>query len=342
MPIDAVLHSIHLRRKKNAVVFRNIDRLWDLARTAQSHQDLLDGLHPWNASTTLKFENTLPIFLAGFGFLQMLSLIIAPANIWFQLNFGMGCFMLFWAYLVYETKQPIQDVILHLEETALSKKYALQFDQQPQYLNVKFNTLQFIGHLKRLFPIFDRGTLSNEINRFASTVWEDESGQKHDLVIFQYHYIDELQIRDKNGDRVTVKEIHKDLWGVFVFNIETQGLAVTTNNRKFYYPYTSPWHSSDIQANQRLKFYGTDSLQTAKMMSPGFVLRLTEFFHDRQGDLLFHPEQRVMCYLGPHDLFKVSSRQKQITDISTLRGHLRTFKLAELERLQSALLTFLK
>lgn len=342
MPIDAVKHSIHIRRQKNEVVFQNIARLWHLGREAKSHQALLDGLHPWNAPIQLSFDNKLPLFLALFGTVQILTIIISPHNIWFQCNATLGFFILLWAYLTYETKQPLQDVIEYLEETALSHKYKLKFQQQPEHISIPLNSLQFIGHLKRLFPLFERGSLSNDISRYASTVWEDEDGKQHQVMVFQYHYVDELQTYDKNGDRVTVKEIHKDLWGVFVFDVAIQGLAISTSNKKFYYPYDYDWHSSDIQTNQKLKFYGSDPLQMAKIMSPGFVLRLADFFAHRQGDLLFHPEKQLLCYLGPHDLFKVSSRQKQINDISTLRGHLRTFKLIELEKLQQQLLQFLK
>ena len=41
-------------------------------------------------------------------------------------------------------------------------------------------------------------------------------------------------------------------------------------------------------------------------------------------------------------LFKISSRAKNIKDISALRGHLRTFKLPYLESLQRDLTQFLK
>ncbi len=62
--------------------------------------------------------------------------------------------------------------------------------------------------------------------------------------------------------------MHKDLWGVFVFDVDMQGLAITSMNTPFYYPYSFPWHSSEHQINQRLKFYGSDEMQTAKLMSP--------------------------------------------------------------------------
>ena len=48
----------------------------------------------------------------------------------------------------------------------------------------------------------------------------------------------------------------------------------------------------------------------------------------------------MLCYLGPHDLFQVSSKHHKINDISTLRGHLRTFKLIELEKLHTDLTQF--
>ena len=342
MPIESVQQSIHIRRKKNAVVFQNIARLWDLGRQAKTHQELLDGLHPWNGPITLKFENNLPLALALIGAMLVGAIFIAPSNIWMQGSVFLGCLLMFWAYISFEHRKPIDDVITYLEEIALSKKYQLGFQQQPQHISMPLNPIQFIGNLKRLFPLFERGSLSNELSRYASTVWEDENGQQHQVLVFQYHYVNEVQIRDKNGKAVRVTEVHKDLWGVFVFDIQIQGLAVTTSRKKFYSPYSHPWHSSDIRTNQRLSFYGSDPLQTAKLLSPGFVLRLADFFEQRQGDLLFHPENKMLCYLGPHDLFQVSSTQQNISDISTLRGHLRTFKLKQLEKLQHDLLQFLK
>ena len=56
MPHDTNKHSIHIRRKKNQVVFDNIDKLWGIARSADTAQEILDRLHPWKAPITLKFE----------------------------------------------------------------------------------------------------------------------------------------------------------------------------------------------------------------------------------------------------------------------------------------------
>ena len=342
MPLDTVKHSIHIRRKKNERVFQNIARLWEIGRQAQTQQDILDGLHPWNAPIVLKFENVLPLLLAAVGLFFVLLIFILPTNIWLQLGLVTGLFMIFWAYISYEDKKPIDDVIEYLEQQTIAKKYQLSFLQQPQHISVPLQPVLFIAHLKRLFPVFNQGTLSNDIPYYASTVWADEDGKQHQVMVFQYHFVNQVRVRDKDGNDVKVKEVHKDLWGVFVFDVEIQGLAITTARKNFYYPYSFPWHTSDIQTNEKLNIFGSDEMQTAKLLSPAFVLKLADFFAQRQGDLMFHPTSHTLCFLGPADLFKISTQAKKIQDISVLRGHLRTFKLPYLESLQRDLTHFLK
>lgn len=342
MPIDSVQRSIHIRRKKNAVVFQNIARLWDLGRKAHSHQDILDGLHPWNAPITLRFENLLPRLLALCGIICIVPVFFQASHFWAQLCFLAGLMMIFWAYISYEQDDPIEEVIEFLERESIAKKYQLQFGRQPQHISIPMNQAHFMAHLKNLFPVFNQGSISNDISNYASAVWDDEDGLQHQVLVFQYHYINEIKVRDKDANEVRLKEVHKDLWGVFVFDVEHQGIAITSINTPFYYPYSFPWHSSDIQINQKLKFYGSDEMNTAKLMSPGFVLRAADFFQSRQGDLMFHPVSKILCFLGPQDLFQVSSKSSKIEDISALRGHLRTFKLIALENLQKDLTIFLK
>ncbi|WP_291371009.1 MULTISPECIES: hypothetical protein [unclassified Acinetobacter] len=342
MPLDTVKHSIHIRRKKNERVFNNVARLWDITRKAQTHQDILDSLHPWNAPIVLKFENVLPLLLAAAGLFFILLIFINPGNIWIQISLISGFFMIFWAYISYEESKPVDEVIEYLEQQTIAKKYNLAFQQQPQHLSVPMQPVLFIAHLKRLFPVFNQGSISNDFPYYASTQWTDDEGKQHQVMVFQYHYVNEIRMRNKDGNEVQVKEVHKDLWGVFVFDVEVQGLAVTTANKDFYYPYSFPWHTSDIQINQKLNIFGSDEMQMAKQLTPAFVLRLDEFFAQRQGDLIFHPDSHILCFLGPADLFHISTRAKNIQDISALRGHLRTFKLPYLESLQLDLTQFLK
>ena len=64
MPIDTVQEAIHIRRKKNAQVFRNIARLWQIGQKSHNDQELLDALHPWREDHGLRFFNVLPYLLA--------------------------------------------------------------------------------------------------------------------------------------------------------------------------------------------------------------------------------------------------------------------------------------
>src|SRR5690606_7947953 len=143
MPIESVQQSIHIRRKKNAVVFQNIARLWEVGQQAKTNQQIFEGLHPWNDPITLKFENSLPLALAGIGLFLIGSIFIAPGNIWIQGSVFLGCLCIFWAYICYEQQQPLEEVIAFLEEQALAKKYQLAFQQQPQHISMPLNPLHF-------------------------------------------------------------------------------------------------------------------------------------------------------------------------------------------------------
>ena len=342
MPIDSVKHSIHIRRKKNALVFHNIDRLRELGRSALTHQDILDGLHPWKENKTLKFENKLPVLLGIIGIIFTLAIFISPSNISFQITSFLGCLMVFWAYITYENDDPIEDVISYLEKETISKKYQLAFNKQPAYLNNQLNSMLFIAKLKRLFPVFNQGTVKNNIQEYASTTWLDDNGKEHEVLTFMYRYTTEIKYKDKDGYTVRIKEIEKSLWGVFIFDVGIQGIAITSSNKIFDPPYTYSWHSSDIETNQKIKIFGCNELHMAKLVTPVLTLKLAQFFQHQYGDLLFHPEEKIMCFLGPKNLFQNSEQKKNIEDISSLRGHLRTFKLPYLEKLQHDLVHFLK
>ena len=341
MPIDSVRHSIHIRRKKNAVVFNNIDRLKELGRQARSHQDILDGLHPWNANHTLKFDNKLPLLLGILGAILSLAIFISPSNIWAQLCLFAGCSAIFWSYITYEDNEEIQSVTSYLEKTIIAKKYQLEFNRPPPYLGHTTNAHLFTVYLKNLFPIFNRGYHSNNIDSYASTTWIDHQGVEHSVLIFSYSYVTEAIEKQQHGVTVKTTEIEKRLWGAFIFNIDIQGLAVTSISKKFNYPYLHEWQSNYIAANRKIDFFGTSDMHLAKTLTPVLTLKLANFFNHQNGELLFHPDKNVMCFMGAKNLFQISKNDKTVEDISTLRGHLRTFKLPHLEQLQRDLMLFL-
>ncbi|MEC8055509.1 MAG: hypothetical protein VX136_00025, partial [Pseudomonadota bacterium] len=167
-------------------------------------------------------------------------------------------------------------------------------------------------------------------------------GHDYTAFFFQYSYIEETHFRFADGDKVTIRRTENNLWGVFIFETQIHGLAVTNRRQDIGFPYEVRWNSSDIQVNQQLQIYGMDQLHLVKMLNPALLLRLSDFFKSRKGELIFHSHQNMMCFLGDENLFEVSSRTREIQDISSLRGHLRTFRLKHYEQLCSDLSTFLK
>ena len=341
MPIDTVEQALHIRRKKNAQVFRNIARLWDIRQKSHSDQDLLDALHPWRDDHSLCFFNVLPFIL---GIVSVCTLVFGyffHPHIQYIFSLLAAFLTGFLAYLLYEPKEPLTQVITYLEQRMTVLRYGLQFQQLPAYLPIQAQPLLVISRLKQFFPLFNRGTESNEITQYASTTWHDGTTE-HQVLLFQYHYVSELPIfQEENSNQKIAKEIHKDLWGAFIFQMPVSGIAVSNKRSRFFEPYTSSWQSSDILINQELNIFGVDQHQLAKEISPSLTLKLHDFFQHFTGDLIYHHEEQILCYLGEQNLFQTASKRSEIHDISALRGHLRTMTMPQYQKFQQLMLNLI-
>ncbi len=342
MPIDTVEQALHIRRKKNAQVFRNIARLWDIGQKSHSDQDLLDALHPWRDDHSLCFFNVLPFIL---GIVSVCTLVFGyffHPHIQYIFSLLAAFLTGFLAYLLYEPKEPLTQVITYLEQHMTVLRYGLQFQQLPAYLPIQAQPLLVISRLKQFFPLFNRGTESNEITQYASTTWHDGTTE-HQVLLFQYHYVSELPIfQEENSNQKIAKEIHKDLWGAFIFQMPASGIAVSNKRSRFFEPYTSSWQSSDILINQELNIFGVDQHQLAKEISPSLTLKLHDFFQHFTGDLIYHHEEQILCYLGEQNLFQTASKRSEIHDISALRGHLRTMTMPQYQKFQQLMLNLIQ
>ena len=340
MPIDTVQEALHIRRKKNAQVFRNIARLWEIGQKSHNDQELLDALHPWREDHGLRFFNVLPYLLAITSISTLIFGYFLHPHIQFIWSF-LGAFLTgFLAYLLYEPKEPLTQVINYLEQRMTVLRYGLQFQQLPAYLPIQAQPLLVMSRLKQYFPLFNLGTESNEITQYASTTWHDGITE-HQVLLFQYHYISEMPIFQENNKKKIVKEIHKDLWGAFIFQMPALGVAVSNQRSRFFPPYTSSWQSSDILINQKLKIFGLDQHQLAKEVGPSMTLKLHDFFEHFSGDLIYHHEEQILCYLGEQNLFQTASKRSEIHDISALRGHLRTMTMPQYQKFQQLMLNLI-
>lgn len=343
MPIDTVQQLLHLRTQKNRQIMHNIERLWALGRQVHSVDDILQGLHPWGQPAQLKFYNTLPRLLI---ILSVLLLLCSPIFTW--PIWGFACVLLsgasvFLAYLIYEPRQPITEVIQFLEQRMMQLRYGLIPQQMPAHFQQLMRSTLVIHQLKEKFPLFDQGNTSNDIIEFAGTEWQDPQQQIWPVLIFQYQSISEVAFAHGKFQHIQRKQIRRQRWGAFVFQQPSLGLAVSDQGYDFAAPYLHRWSSADIISQRKLDIYGCDRLQLGKTLNPKMTLKLAEFYQQHSGELVFHPQEPILCYLGETDLFAVSHPKSidTIQNISDLRGYLRTLKMPGYQQFQQSMLNLL-
>ena len=342
MPIDTVQNLIHIRTNKNKKVMHNVARLWDISRQAHTPQDILDALHPWGENNNLVLNNFLPKLCIGLG---AMSLIMG----WFIHHYFPMVFTIliatFWfaiAYFSYESNEPVEQVIDELELKIKLLKYDLNFQKLPPHLSGTMNSMLVLGKLKQNFPLFNQGTESNDIVSFASTLWTDHEEQQHPILLFKYHYITEISVRDEQGNKYNVRKIEKDLWGCFLFETEALGFAASNRRSRLPHPYTTHWETADIDLNKKLNIYGYDQQQIARAITPSVTLRLSDLFENNQGDLIVHHDENILSFMTEHNIFNTVSRRDKgsIQNISDLRGYLRTLNMPNYEKFKQSMLNF--
>lgn len=343
MPVDTVHKLIHLRSKTNKRVMQNVARLWDLSRQAQSAQEILDGLHPWGKNNSLKFHNRFSYAFMLCGALSLILGVLFFNSIPIFFSILIACTWFFIGYISYESDDSIVEVIQALELKMKLFKDQLNFHKLPPHLTGVMSSVLVLGKLKQNFPLFNQGTESNEIERFASTTWVDQHQKSHPVLLFKYHYVSQLSIPHADGGQQKIKKIEKDLWGAFVFQVEPLGIAASNRRDHFFYPYTQSWQSSDIQLNQTLNIFGYDQQQLARTIRPALTLKLSDFFKDTQGDLVIHFDEHILCYMGEQNLFRSLSKKprKDIQNISDLRGYLRTLDMPDYQQFKQRMLNFI-
>lgn len=330
MPIEIVERWLHLTTQKNQQVMHNVARLWEIGQKAKSPQDILDGLHPWGDCKDLYFHNFIAQICFMVGVLILIFGWIIHAYIAFALTFCIGVLCLFIAYLIYEPSQPVDEVIGFLEHRMIELKYDFKNNQIPEYLPQYSHSTLVISKLKQAFPLFSKGNASNEITQYISTTWQIEN-KKLPVLLFHYRYISELSISHLNGEQNKIKSTYKNQWGAFIFGIEPLGVAANNRHGSFFEPYTKKWSTSDIFLNENVSIFGYDQQQLARIISPMLTLKLSDFFQNYSGEVIFHFEEKMLCYMGDQNLLARRQQKQKIRDTSHLRGHLRTLRMPEYE-----------
>lgn len=360
MPIISFKKGVKRTQRHNQKVYDELANLQQLCDETHNAEQLLEALAQ-TRNAPLKFNNQWIYTLGYVAIVCVLLMFIIPQLKWLWI---LAIFTLaFIAYLYYENNEPIEQCIANLEQKIIKCRYDLKYSEfsisVAHHYRGGSEAIRFLK--QRFYPLFEQGEISNTITNYASTTWVDSQGKSYPVLVFQYEYIfdtfvfkdyvpSDIKLLASIWNMLTAKHKSQEqgqkvehLWGVFVFNADVHGFAVSTENSYFPESYISEWKTADIQINKRLYIRGESDLHLAQMMTAQRVLLLNQLFTHRQGYLHCHDDMSIMCFLGKRPLLQLPMADyTKIDDIARVRGHLRKLRLMEYERLQQDLLALLQ
>ena len=336
MPLDYFHGRWHFHQRMNKKVSNNLTRLRALIAKNPSKEEILDALHPWRTSIQLKYNNT-------FVTLQfVLGVILFLIGLFWMLSLG-GWAILFWlsgigictyAGFFFEKQSEIDEVIKQLQDLVFQDQYQIKFNHFPNIDQHMLNPTRILMQIKHGFDCLNEGNASNNIEFFASTTWQIDC-EDYPVLLFHYKFSNENAVKDQHQN-IIKKEVTSHRYGAVVFN--QQALAFMVSNKQSTYPrYPIKWSSSDIQFNRQFNIAGQQELELARNLTPHRILALAENLQHLQGTLMFHDQLNALCYVSTQHIFEPLKPKKPITDISMLRGYLRTLNAIHYERMQHSL-----
>jgi hypothetical protein len=77
-------------------------------------------------------------------------------------------------------------------------------------------------------------------------------------------------------------------------------------------------------------------------MSPSLTLKLHDFFQHFSGDLIYHHEEQILCYLGEQNLSKPPVSVVKFMIFLHYIGHLRTMNMPQYQKFQQLMLNLIQ
>ncbi len=343
MPIEHLQERWHFHQRMNKKVANNLDRLRAITSQSKSKQEILDAMHPWRLSISLRYNNTLTYLLmaTSIGLIVFATFYLYQSGFWLMSAWVVGIILGCYAYFSLEKQSEVNQVIHQLTGMVFQYQYNVRFAQFPviQEQSQRLNPTYMLMKIKQGFDCLKQGNSANELVDFAATTWQVD-GHDYPVLLFQYLAINEVVMRDQKGNQYR-KQVESHRWGACVFHMPALAFTITTTRSSFpRYPVT--WTSSDIQFNQRFKIAGQQEFELAKNLTPQRILTLAHHLEQMNGTLMFHDDMQIFCYLSTQNIFQPQKPNKDITDISQLRGYLRTLHAPHYEQMQNSLMGIIR
>lgn len=336
MPLEHLHNRWHFHQRMNKKVWNNLDRLTAILAKNPNKQDILDALHPWRLSILLRFNNTFAILQISIGIILIVlsCLYFSSAPWFFAFLWLISIGLCIYAYLSIEKQSDIDHIITQLSNQVFQDQYQVKFNQFPIIDKSLINPTHLLMRIRQGFDCLNEGNASNSIEAIASTEWQ-VNGHLYPVLLFHYKCVNETTTRDTKGN-VVKKETVSHRWGACVFDMPPLAF-VATSSRMEYPRYPVGWSSSDIQFNRKYTLAGQQELELARNLSPQRILNLGRNLDRLRGTIMFHDSMNAFCYVSQQNIFATQKPTKPITDISMLRGYLRTLKAPHYENVKESL-----
>lgn len=341
MPVEHLQQRWQLHQRMNKKVWTNLERLKTISAQVQSKQDILDALHPWRLSISLRFNNTFAILQFCIGVVCLIAAMIWFSSLaWFWTIIWLASLALcLYAYLSIEKQSDIDKIIQQLGEQVFQYQYDIKLNQFPPIDKHMLNPMHMLMKIRQGFDCLNEGNAGNNLALIAATSWQID-GYDFPVLLFHYECITESAVQDHNGNRIK-KQVVSHRWGACVFDLPP--LAFMVSNTESSYPrYPIKWTSSDIQFNRKFNIAGQQEFELARNLTPQRILSLAHHLEQMRGTLMFHDQMNIFCYVSSQNIFAIQQPRKPITDISMLRGYLRTLRALNYERMQENLIPIIR
>lgn len=343
MPVQHFKQRWQFHQRINKKVWVNLERLKLIAKQQHSKQEILDALHPWRLDINLRFSNRFSILIIIVGISLILGAFIfyASSGGWLILSWLIGLGLCGYGYFSFEKQAEIDTVIQLLTNKVYQDQYQIKFHDFPQLVTTGgvVNSSYMLARVRQAFDCLNEGNAGNQIEFFASTSW-CIADHAYPVLLFHYKCIDESVIRDAKNQNIK-KQVVSHRYGACVFDMPQLAFMVSTT-QKTYPRYPVKWSSSDIRFNQKFNIAGQQELELARHLSPKRILTLGDQLQHLKGSLMFHDEMNAFCYVSNQNIFASHPTKHPITDISMLRGYLRTLHAPHYETMKNSLMAIIQ
>ncbi len=323
--LTKIQNAFSQQHANNGKTQHNIHAINQLLSSNQDFEQIIASLKNWQDDPSLSIQNyTFWLFIAIAIGLFVLAIFTHPI-----LLLVAGASVAFAFYKRTSTKA-LNQVIEDAHQKNLEAKYQIRF-----YPNAFDENIESPYN----FPLFGLGDHENTIGHCIYGAWQ-VNGINYPYMLFNYHYVDEVETRDSEGKKKTEYR-HYDLWGIILENFPAQGISISSKQNRAC-RLGVKWSSGDIRFDNQYQLSGTNEMQLAKFFTPNHVLMLDQAMAYFKGDFYVQAQRPSLCWLFKTDITKAQMQVDKVQTVYDLAAQLESMNMPDYEQLKDSLITILQ